>query len=116
MNITNEMAELLLRQSELRSGLLNPLKPIAETCWLLMLNLFGNQNTAQSAAQLASALDMNESTLLRYLAVLKDAGFIVLQSYKMGQAECYSLSEPTHLAVTQILEVMVQDVISSFGT
>jgi hypothetical protein len=108
--MTSDMADILLRQFMARSELLAPLGSIAETCWLIMLRLYAEQDSANNTPQrLAHAMRMPVVRLSRYIAVLHDADFIE----PWDKETAYRLVPNIHSAVDEILRLMVQDVLSS---
>jgi hypothetical protein len=110
MNITSDMAEILLRQFMARSELLAPLGSIAETCWLIMLRIYsGNESENNTAEKLADAMNMPVDRVLRYIDVLCDANFIE----QTGTSKSYLLVPTVHSAVDNILVLMIQDILSS---
>jgi DNA-binding MarR family transcriptional regulator len=114
MNITTDMAELLLRHFIIRSKLLAPLGTISETCWLMMLHLFSSSGAeGQTVTTLADLMSMSEQSAARYVAVLEDAGFIMWRGELIEVDTRYQLTFETHEAIEDILKTMVQDVVLS---
>lgn len=117
MNITTDIAELLLRQFINRSTFLAPLETIAEPCWLIMLNLYSShENDGHTVATLAALMNMSEPSLTRYITALEEASLVVRKVEPVAtEHNRYWLTPESFQNVDDSLGNIIQGVLSALG-